>query len=235
MTADLLEIRNVVSGYGPTRIINGIDLTLPMGGGLALLGRNGAGKTTLLCTIAGRLPLKEGSIRFNSAEVGGFSPSQRCRLGIGFVPQERQIFATLSVEENLRVADLRRGWTIERVYELFPRLAERRKNGGSQLSGGEQQMLAIGRALMSQPTCLLLDEPFEGLAPVIVDMLLEALIKLRKESEMSMIIVEQHAKLALEIAEQGMVIERGQVRVSGSRESLLQDWTEIEDMLAVTH
>lgn len=124
---------------------------------------------------------------------------------------------------------------MERVYELFPRLAERRKNGGSQLSGGEQQMLAIGRALMSQPTCLLLDEPFEGLAPVIVDMLLEALIKLRKESEMSMIIVEQHAKLALEIAEQGMVIERGQVRVSGSRESLLQDWTEIEDMLAVTH
>ncbi|WP_429933609.1 ATP-binding cassette domain-containing protein [Agrobacterium vitis] len=122
MTADLLEIRNVVSGYGPTRIINGIDLTLPMGGGLALLGRNGAGKTTLLCTIAGRLPLKEGSIRFNSAEVGGFSPSQRCRLGIGFVPQERQIFATLSVEENLRVADLRRGWTIERVYELFPGL-----------------------------------------------------------------------------------------------------------------
>lgn len=161
MTADLLEIRNVVSGYGPTRIINGIDLTLPMGGGLALLGRNGAGKTTLLCTIAGRLPLKEGSIRFNSAEIGGFSPSQRCRLGIGFVPQGGRF---CHLERRGKPAHCRSSPGMDDGAGLrpFPRLAERRKNGGNQLSGGEQQMLAIGRALMSQPTCLLLDEPLRA-------------------------------------------------------------------------
>jgi branched-chain amino acid transport system ATP-binding protein len=235
MTEPLLEIKNIVSGYGPTRIVDGVSLTIPAGGGLALLGRNGAGKTTLMCTIAGRVSLKDGGIRLAGSEIGGLSPSQRCRSGIGFVPQERQIFATLSVEENLHIADLRRGWTLERVYDLFPRLAERRHNGGSQLSGGEQQMLAIARALMSGPTCLLLDEPFEGLAPVIVDMLLDVLIRLRQESEMAMIIVEQHAKLALELAEQGIVLERGRVRASGSRDELFGRWDEIEDMLAVTH
>lgn len=235
MTEILLEISNIVSGYGPTRIVDGISLSVPAGGGLALLGRNGAGKTTLMCTIAGRLPLKEGSIRLAGKEIGALPASQRCRRGIGFVPQERQIFASLSVEENLRVADLGRGWSVERVYDLFPRLADRRRNGGGQLSGGEQQMLALARALMSDPVCLLLDEPFEGLAPVIVDMLLEALIRLRKESALSLIVVEQHALMALEIAEQAIVVERGRVRTAGSKSDLLGRWREIEDMLAVTH
>ncbi|ATN36932.1 ABC transporter ATP-binding protein (plasmid) [Rhizobium sp. ACO-34A] len=235
MTDAILDARDIVSGYGPTRIVDGISLSVPTGGGLALLGRNGAGKTTLICTLAGRLSLKEGSIRLKGAEIGAFSPSLRCRSGIGFVPQERQIFATLSVEENLRVADLGGKWTLERVYDLFPRLAERRQNGGGQLSGGEQQMLAIARALMSDPACLLLDEPFEGLAPVIVDMLLDVLIRLRGEGAMAMIIVEQHARMALEIAEQGIVVERGRIRTGGSRQELLQRWEEIEDMLAVTH
>lgn len=234
-TETLLDARDIVSGYGPTRIVDGISLSVPHGGGLALLGRNGAGKTTLMCTLAGRLPLKEGSIRLSGIEVGTLSPSQRCRRGIGFVPQERQIFATLTVEENLRVADLRGNWTLERIYELFPRLAERRQNGGAQLSGGEQQMLAIARALMSDPVCLLLDEPFEGLAPVIVEMLLDALIRLRRESSMAMIIVEQHAKMALEVAEHAIVVERGRIRRSGHRDELLLQWNEIEDMLAVTH
>lgn len=231
----LIDARGIVSGYGPTTIVDNVSVSLPNGGGLALLGRNGAGKTTLMCTLAGRLPLKQGSIRFKGAEIGTTSPNQRCRRGIGFVPQERQIFTTLSVEENLRVADLGGSWTLERIYDLFPRLAQRKQNGGGQLSGGEQQMLAIARALMCDPACLLLDEPFEGLAPVIVDMLLDVLIRLRKESAMAMIIVEQHAKMALEVSEQAIVLERGRVRAAGQRSELLQRWQEIEDMLAVSH
>lgn len=230
-----LELNGVASGYGPTRIVDGVSLTIPAGGGLALLGRNGAGKTTLLGTIAGRVGLQGGTVLLEGRSIGRLSPSGRCRAGIGFVPQERQIFGTLSVEENLQVADLRRGWTVERVYDLFPRLAERRRNGGAQLSGGEQQMLAIGRALMGSPTLLLLDEPFEGLAPVIVDGLLDALARLRSETGVAMIVVEQHARLALDLAEQGVVLERGQVRLADTRAGLLARWDEVEDMLAVTH
>ncbi len=230
-----LELNGVASGYGPTRIVDGVSLTIPAGGGFALLGRNGAGKTTLLGTIAGRVGLQGGTVLLEGRSIGRLSPSGRCRAGIGFVPQERQIFGTLSVEENLQVADLRRGWTVERVYDLFPRLAERRRNGGAQLSGGEQQMLAIGRALMGSPTLLLLDEPFEGLAPVIVDGLLNALARLRSETGVAMIVVEQHARLALDLAEQGVVLERGQVRLADTRAGLLARWDEVEDMLAVTH
>ena len=235
MSGALLELRGVSSGYGPTRIVEGVDLTLPPGAGLALLGRNGAGKTTLMKTIAGRVGLQAGTLRLDGRDIAGLAPSARCRAGIGFVPQERQIFTTLSVEENLRVADLRRGWTVDAVYALFPRLADRRANGGAQLSGGEQQMLAIGRALMGSPTCLLLDEPFEGLAPIIVDTLLESLRRLRHDTGLSLIIVEQHARLALDLAEHAIVLERGQVRLSGSREDLLSRWEEVEGMLALTH
>ena len=235
MSGAQLELAGVVSGYGPTRIIDGVDMVVPAGSGLALLGRNGAGKTTLIKTIAGRLGLQAGTVRLDGQEIGGLPASARCRAGIGLVPQERQIFTTLTVEENLRVADLRRQWTIEAVYALFPRLAERRRNGGGQLSGGEQQMLAIGRALMASPTCLLLDEPFEGLAPVIVDSLLDALQRLRRDSGLSLIVVEQHAKLALELAEQAVVLERGRVRLAGTREALLERWDEVEGMLALTH
>ncbi len=234
MTGAQLDLAGVVSGYGPTRIIDGVDLMLPAGGGLALLGRNGAGKSTLIKTIAGRVALQAGALRLNEREIGRLPASGRCRAGIGLVPQERQIFTTLTVEENLRVADLRRHWTIDAVYTLFPRLADRRRNGGGQLSGGEQQMLAIGRALMGSPTCLLLDEPFEGLAPVIVDGLLEALVQLR-QSGLSLIVVEQHAALALELAEQAVVLERGRVRLAGSREALRARWDEVEGMLALTH
>ena len=235
MSGAQLQLTGVASGYGPTRIIDGVDMVLPAGSGLALLGRNGAGKTTLINTIAGRLGLQAGSVRLDGQEIGRLPPSARCRAGIGLVPQERQIFTTLTVEENLRVADLRRHWTMEAVYTLFPRLAERRRNGGGQLSGGEQQMLAIGRALMASPTCLLLDEPFEGLAPVIVDSLLDALLRLRKESGLSLIVVEQHARLALDLAEQAVVLERGRVRLAGTREALLDRWDEVEGMLALTH
>jgi len=230
-----LELADVAGGYGPTRIVDGVSLRLPPGGGLALLGRNGAGKTTLLGTVAGRVGLQGGAVQLDGRSIGRLPPSARCRAGIGFVPQERQIFATLTVEENLRVADLRRTWTTERVFDLFPRLAERRRNGGAQLSGGEQQMLAIGRALMGSPTLLLLDEPFEGLAPVIVDGLLDALARLRREDGLAMIVVEQHARLALDLAEQAVVLERGRVRLAGTRNEVLARWDEVEDMLAVTH
>lgn len=235
MATPQLQLSDVASGYGPTRIVDGVSLDLPAGGGLAVLGRNGAGKTTLLGTVAGRVGLQAGAIQFAGIPIGCLPPSARCRAGIGFVPQERQIFATLTVEENLHVADLRRGWTTDRVFDLFPRLAERRRNGGGQLSGGEQQMLAIGRALMGSPTLLLLDEPFEGLAPVIVDTLLEALARLREDTGMAMIIVEQHARLALDLAEQAVVLERGRVRLAGTRAAFLARWSEVEDMLAVTH
>ena len=235
MNGSQLELVGVASGYGPTRIIDGVDMVLPAGSGLALLGRNGAGKSTLIKTIAGRIGLQGGAVRLDGREIGALPASARCRAGIGLVPQERQIFTTLTVEENLRVADLRRHWTIDAVYTLFPRLAARRRNGGGQLSGGEQQMLAIGRALMGSPTCLLLDEPFEGLAPVIVDTLLDALQRLRSEGGLSLIVVEQHARLALELAEQGVVLERGTVRMAGSRDELLSRWDEVEGMLALTH
>ena len=235
MTEPLLQLGSVTSGYGPTRIVDGVDLVLPAGAGLALLGRNGAGKSTLIKTIAGRVALQAGTLRFGGQAIGRMAASARCRAGIGLVPQERQIFASLTVEENLRVADLRRGWTLDAVYALFPRLAERRRNGGAQLSGGEQQMLAIGRALMGSPTCLLLDEPFEGLAPVIVDKLLDSLMQLRRDGGMAMIIVEQHARLALELTEHALVLERGRVRLSGSRQSFLDQWDNVEGMLALTH
>ena len=235
MSGAQLEAVDVASGYGPTRIVDGVSLSLPAGVGLALLGRNGAGKTTLINTIAGRVRLQGGAIRLDGRDLGRLPPSERCRAGIGLVPQERQIFETLSVEENLQVADLGRTWTIEAVFELFPRLAERRRNGGAQLSGGEQQMLAIGRALMGSPTCLLLDEPFEGLAPVIVDGLLEILLRLRRERSLSMIIVEQHARLALDLAEQAVVLERGSMRLAGTRDEFLTRWDEVEDMLAVAY
>lgn len=233
MSTPQLELVGVASGYGPTRIVDGVSLSVPEGDGLAVLGRNGAGKTTLVNTIAGRVGLQAGTIRWRGRDVGRLPPSERCRAGIGLVPQGRQIFGTLSVEENLRVADLRRGWTVAAVFELFPRLAERRRLGGTRLSGGEQQMLAIGRALMGSPRCLLLDEPFEGLAPVVVDGLLEVLLRLRREAGLSMLIVEQNARLAFELTERAVVLERGRTRLAGSREELQARWDEVEGLLAV--
>ncbi len=234
MTAAHLTAHNIVSGYGPTRIIDGISLEIAPGRGLAILGRNGAGKTTLVSTLAGRLPTRGGEISLGGKRIERWPPSARCRAGIGLVPQAREIFRTLSVDENLSVAALGGSWNTERVYALFPRLAERRGHGGGQLSGGEQQMLAIGRALMASPSLLLLDEPFEGLAPVIVDALIDALASLRAEG-LSLVIVEQQARLALDLADAGLVIERGQARLAGSRDDLIARWSEVEDLLSIAH
>lgn len=224
--ADCLTLRNVSAGYGETVVLDGVSLTLAEGATLSILGRNGVGKTTLLASILGHTTLHAGEIAFAGRPIAGMRPFHRARLGIGYVPQEREIFPSLDVEENLTVAarPLRDGgWTLDRVYALFPRLAERRRSMGNQLSGGEQQMLAIGRALMLNPSLLLLDEPLEGLAPVMVDRLLEALLRLRAEDRLAMLLVEQHARLALEFSTRAVIMDRGKVVYDDASRTLLDD------------
>jgi len=216
-----LVLTEVSAGYGETIVLESISLVLSPGKTLAVLGRNGVGKTTLLATIMGHTRLHGGAIRFAGREIAGLPPYRRARLGIGFVPQEREIFPSLTVEENLTIAERPGQWTLARVYDFFPSLAERRRNQGNQLSGGEQQMLAIGRALMGNPTLLLLDEPLEGLAPVIVDALLAGLERLKRENEMALLLVEQHARLALELAQSAIVLDRGAIVFAGTSRELL--------------
>jgi branched-chain amino acid transport system ATP-binding protein len=216
-----LVLTGVSAGYGETVVLEGISLTLSPGQTLAVLGPNGVGKTTLLASIMGHTRLHGGGIRFAGAEITELPPYRRARLGIGFVPQEREIFPSLTVEENLTVAERPGRWTLSRIYDFFPSLAERRRNHGNQLSGGEQQMLAIGRALMGNPTLLLLDEPLEGLAPVIVDTLLAGLDRLKREDRLALLLVEQHAQLALELAQIAIVLDRGAIVFAGTSQELL--------------
>ena len=220
---DALQIRRLSSGYGETVVLEDVGLTLPERGSLAVLGRNGVGKTTLLATIMGHTTFHSGEVLFGGKPIQNLPVYERVRRGIGFVPQERLIFPSLSVQENLTVAARSGRWSVERVYELFPRLKERRAAMGNQLSGGEQQMLAIGRALMGNPSLLLLDEPLEGLAPIIVEMLLVSLKKLISEDSLAIILVEQHAKVALSVTESAIVLNRGRVTHYGSSAELLGD------------
>jgi branched-chain amino acid transport system ATP-binding protein len=200
---------------------------------LAVLGRNGVGKTTLLATIMGHTRMRKGGICFAGHEIATLPPYRRARLGIGFVPQEREIFPSLTVAENLTVAERPGQWTLARVYEFFPSLAERHRNHGNQLSGGEQQMLAIGRALMGNPTLLLMDEPLEGLAPVIVDTLLAGLDRLKREDELALLLVEQHAQLALELAQMAIVLDRGAIVFTGTSRKLLDAPEHLNDLMGV--
>ena len=216
-----LVLTEVSAGYGETIVLEGISLVLSPGQTLTVLGRNGVGKTTLLATIMGHTRLHGGGIRFAGVEIAALPPYRRARLGIGFVPQEREIFPSLTVEENLTVAERPGRWTRARVYEFFPSLAGRRRNQGNQLSGGEQQMLAIGRALMGNPTLLLMDEPLEGLAPVIADGLLAGLNRLKQEDDLALLLVEQHAQLALNLAEDAVVLDRGAIVFAGSSRELI--------------
>ena len=214
-----LVLTNVRAGYGETVVIDDVSLSLAPGATLALLGRNGVGKTTLFSTIMGHTTMHGGSIRFNGEEISKLPPYRRALMGLALVPQEREIFKSLTVEENLVVAERAGRWSLQRVYEFFPSLAGRRKNRGDQLSGGEQQMLAIGRALMGNPSFILMDEPMEGLAPVIVDAVLDGLERLKKEGDTALMLVEQHARLALDFAEDTIVLDRGRIVFSGpSRE-----------------
>jgi branched-chain amino acid transport system ATP-binding protein len=220
---DALQIRRLSAGYGETVVLEDVELTLPERGSLAVLGRNGVGKTTLLSTVMGHTSFHSGSITFQGREISRLPVYERSRLGIGFVPQERLIFPSLSVHENLTVAARPGRWSVERVYGLFPRLKERRGAMGNQLSGGEQQMLAIGRALMGNPSLLLLDEPLEGLAPIIVELLLQSLKRLISEDSLAIILVEQHAKVALSVTESAIVLNRGRITYYGSSAELLAD------------
>ena len=221
--AEVLRIANLSAGYGPTVVLEEISLSLPERGSLAVIGRNGVGKTTLLATIMGHTTLHQGEIDFNGKRLNALPVYERSRAGIGYVPQGREVFPSLSVEENLTVATRPGRWTLERVYELFPNLAARRHHMGNQISGGEQQMLAIGRALMGNPTLLLLDEPLEGLAPIIVDGLLKVLQRLVQDEALAVVLVEQSARLALEITDQAMVLNRGRTAYAGRSADLLAD------------
>jgi branched-chain amino acid transport system ATP-binding protein len=220
---DLLQLDEVTAGYRDTVVLERIVATIGANEAWAVLGRNGVGKTTLLMTIMGLTVLRAGRLVFDGQDVTVLDTHRRVAAGIGYVPQEREIFPSLTVEENLRVATRRGEWTRERVYDLFPRLAERRRNYGNQLSGGEQQMLAVGRALVGNPKLLLLDEPFEGLAPVIIDALAAALMRLRSESKIATILVEQQVDIALEMTEQAIVLDKGQIVWHGASPALAAD------------
>jgi branched-chain amino acid transport system ATP-binding protein len=220
---DALGLQRLNSGYGETVVLEDVDLALREGGSLSVIGRNGVGKTTLLATIMGHTTFHSGEILFGGKAIQRLPVYERSRLGIGYVPQERLIFPSLSVHENLTVAARPGRWSLERVYGLFPRLKERRDAMGNQLSGGEQQMLAIGRALMGNPSLLLMDEPLEGLAPIIVETLLKALKRLMAEDSLAMLLVEQHAKLALQVTSRALVLNRGRVIFSGPSAELLAD------------
>jgi branched-chain amino acid transport system ATP-binding protein len=231
--SDGLELDGVKAGYGETIVLEGISLYLAPGGTLAVLGRNGVGKTTLLATIMGHTALHAGHIRFAGSDVSTVPAYRRARLGIGFVPQEREIFPSLTLEENLMVAARPGPWSLARVYDLFPALASRRRNRGNHLSGGEQQMLAIGRALMGNPVLLLMDEPLEGLAPVVVDTLLAGLARLKGEAGLALLLVEQHARLALEFADNAMVLDRGAIVFAGPSRDLLDAPDRLEALMGV--
>lgn len=228
MSAPLLQLANITSGYGEAVVIADLSLELGAGEALALLGRNGAGKTTLINTIVGLTRRRAGTLALGGRDVTGLRPDQRARAGIGWVPQERNIFRSLTVEENIAAVQLPGAWNVERIYDMFPRLAERRENLGGQLSGGEQQMLAVGRALALNPQVLLLDEPLEGLAPIVVEELLAALARIVREERMAAIIVEQSARKILPLTHRAVVLERGRIVHASASDALMQD----EDALA---
>ena len=231
--AELLRVEGLVAGYGEAVVIEGVDLVLPAGESLALLGRNGAGKTTLLDTLVGVTRRHAGRIVLGGRDVTALAAHARAAAGIGWVPQERNIFKSLSVDENLSAVARPGPWTPARAYALFPRLAERRSNMGNQLSGGEQQMLAVARALVLNPTLLLLDEPLEGLAPIIVEELLRSIARLVRDEGLSAIIVEQNPRMILPITERAVVLDRGAVVHEGSSAELLADRERLDRWLAV--
>jgi branched-chain amino acid transport system ATP-binding protein len=229
----LLKLENITAGYGDAVVLHGISLELPQHGSLALLGRNGVGKSTLLLTIMGYTQLRGGHVTWRGQDISRLTPHRRATNGIGWVAQEREIFPSLTVEENLNVAARPGAWDLDAVFKLFPRLSERRPNMGNQLSGGEQQMLAVARALMTNPALMLLDEPFEGLAPVIVDELVAAIKTMLADRSMAIILVEQHTEIALELTAEAIVLERGAVAHRAPSPQLQKDSTTLERLVGL--
>ena len=231
--SELLNVQALSAGYGEAVVLSNISFTLGEGQTLALLGRNGTGKTTLINTLAGTTRQHGGSITLGQAILHKLPSHERAAAGIGWVPQERNIFKSLTVDENLTAVACPGAWTPTRVYSLFPRLAERKTNLGTQLSGGEQQMLAVGRALVLNPKLLLLDEPLEGLAPIIVEELLKAIRRITREEGLSAIIVEQHPQAILKISDSAVVLDRGTVVHYGSAQELREQPELLDQLLGV--
>jgi branched-chain amino acid transport system ATP-binding protein len=232
--AELLSVNGLIAGYGRAVVLSDIAFRLEEGEALAVLGRNGVGKTTLIDSLVGVTRRFAGSLRLGGREIAVLAPEARAAAGIGWVPQERNVFRSLTVEENITAVARPGPWTLDRIYGLFPRLKERRGQSGGSLSGGEQQMLAIGRALALNPRLLLLDEPTEGLAPIIIEELLRALRRLFVEEKMAGIVVEQHAHKILPITDRAIVLDRGRIVFEASSASLLADDAPLDRYLGVT-
>jgi branched-chain amino acid transport system ATP-binding protein len=224
-----LELVAVTAGYGDTVVLEGVSLALERGERVSVLGRNGVGKSTLILTIMGHTRLRDGRIRLAGEEIARWPPWRRARAGLGLVPQEREIFPSLSVREHLRIAARPGAWTIGRAYQTFPALAERRSHQGDALSGGEQQMLAIARALVGNPSVLLMDEPTEGLAPIVVEQLAAVIRDLRADAAMAMLLVEQHA----ELAPRCLVMDRGRIVHDGPSAALARDRERLQALVGV--
>ena len=232
--ASSLELRQVSAGYGDTVVLEDINLKLAPGENVSIIGRNGVGKTTLLATIMGHTRLHKGDVLLDGRSLNRMPIYARALAGLGFVPQEREIFPSLSVLENLDVGARPGHWTKERVFEMFPNLKERLDNRGNQLSGGEQQMLSIARALLTNPSVLLMDEPTEGLAPVIVEALTAVLIKLRNESGLSIILVEQNSRVAFEFSARAVVLDKGRIVYDGASAALRDDPERLAKIIGVS-
>jgi branched-chain amino acid transport system ATP-binding protein len=232
--ASALELKQVVAGYGETVVLEDVNLALKPGENVSIIGRNGVGKTTLLATVMGHTRLYRGDILLDGKSLVGVPVYARALLGLGYVPQEREIFPSLTVRENLEIAARPGQWTQERVFEMFPNLKARLGNMGNQLSGGEQQMLSIARALLTNPSVLLMDEPTEGLAPVIVEALTAVLIRLRAESALSIVLVEQNSRVALAFSERTVVMSKGRIVYDGASAALRDDPEKLAQLMGLT-
>ena len=230
---ELLTLQDVTAGYGDATIIEDISFSIQEGASLAVLGRNGVGKTTLLRTLLGATRQTGGAIHWRGNSLADIDPVRRARMGMGWVPQQRGVFRSLTVEENLSVVARPGHWNLDAVWKLFPRLSERKYHYGDQLSGGEQQMLAIGRALMTNPALLLLDEPLEGLAPLVAKEVAAAVQKMAAQGTLTALVVEQHPIVALKMTTQAIVLERGRICHRASSEELAADEALLDSMLGV--
>jgi branched-chain amino acid transport system ATP-binding protein len=234
VSTNAIELNGVSAGYGETVVLEDVNLKLAPGESISIIGRNGVGKTTLLATVMGHTTLHKGEVMLEGSSLTGVPIYRRAAAGIGFVPQEREIFPSLTVRENLDVGARPGAWNDERVFELFPNLKERLGNRGNQLSGGEQQMLSIARALLTNPSVLLMDEPTEGLAPVIVEALTAVMVRLRSESKLSIILVEQNSRVAFEFSDRSVVMDKGRIVYDGPSKTLRDDPERLASLIGVS-